>query len=101
MVKQRTDRRAKEKQLDAAPMHEIAPEDELWAQKRARQAADIQAMKAIRGRSGHVVLRAELAPQGSASQILEALKMLQRDGELLRLGAGDYPARVGTNPRTR
>ncbi len=46
--------------------------------------------QSIRRRSGHVVLRAELAPLGSASQVSEALKALQRDGELLRLGAGVY-----------
>lgn len=46
--------------------------------------------QSIRRRSGHVVLRAELAPLGSASQVSEALKTLQRDGELLRLGAGVY-----------
>lgn len=46
--------------------------------------------QSIRRRTGHVVLRSELAPLGSASQVSEALKMLQRDGELLRLGAGVY-----------
>lgn len=46
--------------------------------------------QSIRRRSGHVVLRTELAPLGSASQVSEALKALQRDGELLRLGAGVY-----------
>lgn len=46
--------------------------------------------QSIRRRSGHVVLRAELAPLGSASQVSEALKTLQLDGELLRLGAGVY-----------
>lgn len=46
--------------------------------------------QSIRRRAGHVVLRAELAPLGSASQVSEALKKLQRDGELLRLGAGVY-----------
>lgn len=46
--------------------------------------------QSIRRRSGHVVLRAELAPLGSASQVSRALKTLQRDGELLRLGAGVY-----------
>lgn len=46
--------------------------------------------QSIRRRSGHVVLRAELAPLGSASQVSEALKSLQRDGELLRLGSGVY-----------
>lgn len=44
----------------------------------------------IRRRSGHVVLRSELAPLGSASQVSEALKALQRNGELIRLGLGVY-----------
>lgn len=46
--------------------------------------------QSIRRRSGHVVLRSELAPLGSASQVSEALKTLQSGGELLRLGAGVY-----------
>lgn len=46
--------------------------------------------QSIRRRSGHVVLRSELASLGSASQVSEALRTLQRDGELLRLGAGVY-----------
>jgi len=36
------------------------------------------------------VLRADIAPLGSASQVSQALKTLQRNGELLRLGAGVY-----------
>ena len=44
----------------------------------------------IRRRAGHVVLRAELAALGSASQVSLALKDLQREGELVRLGAGVY-----------
>lgn len=44
----------------------------------------------IRRRPGHVVLRAELAGLGSASQVSHALKALQRGGELLRMGAGVY-----------
>jgi hypothetical protein len=46
--------------------------------------------QSIRRRSGHVVLRADIAPLGSASQVSQALKALQRNGELLRLGAGVY-----------
>jgi hypothetical protein len=46
--------------------------------------------QSIRRRSGHVVLRADIAPLGSASQVSQALKVLQRNGELLRLGAGVY-----------
>lgn len=44
----------------------------------------------IRRRAGHVVLRAELASLGSASQVSHVLKALQHGGELLRLGAGVY-----------
>lgn len=44
----------------------------------------------IRRRAGHVVLRSELASLGSASQVSLALKLLQREGELVRLGAGVY-----------
>lgn len=44
----------------------------------------------IRRRAGHVVLRAEVAGLGSASQVSHVLKALQRRGELLRLGAGVY-----------
>ena len=46
--------------------------------------------QSLRRRSGHLVLRAELAPLGSASQVSAALKALQREGELLRLGSGVY-----------
>ena len=46
--------------------------------------------QSIRRRTGYVVLRTELAQLGSASQVSEALKTLQREGELLRLGAGVY-----------
>lgn len=44
----------------------------------------------VRRRAGHVVLRTELSELGSASQVSHALKVLQRDGELIRLGAGVY-----------
>lgn len=44
----------------------------------------------VRRCTGQVVLRAELAGLGSASQVSHALKALQRDGELVRLGAGVY-----------
>lgn len=44
----------------------------------------------VRRRAGQVVLRAELAELGSASQVSHALKALQRDGELIRLGTGVY-----------
>lgn len=44
----------------------------------------------VRRRTGQVVLRAELAELGSASQVSYALKALQRDGVLVRLGVGVY-----------
>jgi len=44
----------------------------------------------VRRRTGQVVLRTELAELGSASQVSHALKALQRDGVLVRLGAGVY-----------
>jgi len=44
----------------------------------------------IRRRAGDVVLRSELAGLGSASQVSHALQALQREGELVRLGAGVY-----------
>ncbi|MBS0340428.1 MAG: hypothetical protein JSS56_07860 [Proteobacteria bacterium] len=44
----------------------------------------------IRRRAGNVVLRSELAGQGSASQVSYALQVLQRQGDLIRLGSGVY-----------
>lgn len=44
----------------------------------------------VRQRAGQVVLRSELAELGSASQVSHALKVLQRDGDLIRLGVGVY-----------
>lgn len=44
----------------------------------------------VRRRAGQVVLRSELAELGSASQVSHAIKMLQRDGDLIRLGVGVY-----------
>ena len=44
----------------------------------------------IRRRAGLVILRAELARLGSASQVTSALNALQKKGELVRLGAGVY-----------
>lgn len=46
--------------------------------------------QSIRRRSGQVVLRSDLAPLGSSSQVSEALRTLQQNGELLRLGVGVY-----------
>lgn len=48
----------------------------------------------IRRRAGQVVLRADVAALGSASQVSLALKELQREGELIRLGAGVYAKAV-------
>ncbi|AJK47364.1 hypothetical protein [Burkholderia plantarii] len=53
----------------------------------------------IRRRAGQVVLRTELGALGSASQVSHALKMLQDEGELIRLGAGVY-AKAGRDPKT-
>jgi len=53
----------------------------------------------IRRRTGQVMLRAELAGLGSASQVSCALKALQRDGELVRLGSGVY-AKAHRDPET-
>lgn len=44
----------------------------------------------IRRRAGHVVLRSELMSLGSASQVSLVLKLLQHEGELVRLGVGVY-----------
>lgn len=46
--------------------------------------------QSIRRRAGNVVLRADLASLGSASQVTHALGALQRRGELLRIGSGVY-----------
>ncbi|WP_430371197.1 hypothetical protein [Stenotrophomonas geniculata] len=44
----------------------------------------------IRHRAGPVVLRSDVAPLGSPSQVSVALNELQRNGELIRLGVGVY-----------
>ncbi|AGU53844.1 hypothetical protein VAPA_2c12910 [Variovorax paradoxus B4] len=54
----------------------------------------------IRRRAGHVVLRSELAGLGSASQVSDALRTLQRDGDLVRLGSGVY-AKARRDVQTR
>lgn len=46
--------------------------------------------QSIKRRSGTVVLRAEVADLGSQSQVTHALDVLQRGGELVRLGMGIY-----------
>lgn len=48
----------------------------------------------IQRRAGSVVLRSELAPLGSPSQVSVALKELQSEGELIRMGLGVYAKAV-------
>jgi len=47
-------------------------------------------LRSIRKRNSDVILRAELAGMGSASQLSEALKALQEKGVLVRIGTGVY-----------
>lgn len=47
-------------------------------------------LRSIQRRSGNVVLRSELAPLGSSTQVSEALKKLQGEGVLVRIGTGVY-----------
>lgn len=47
-------------------------------------------LRSIKQRAGNVVIRAELAGMGSASQVTEALKALQDKGTLVRIGTGVY-----------
>jgi hypothetical protein len=47
-------------------------------------------LRSVRQRAGNVVLRAELARMGSASQVSHALKSLQAKGVLVRIGTGVY-----------
>lgn len=47
-------------------------------------------LRSIKQRASDVILRAELAGMGSASQVTEALKALQDKGVLLRIGTGVY-----------
>ena len=47
-------------------------------------------LRSIKQRAGNVVIRAELAGMGSASQVTEALKTLQDKGMLVRIGTGVY-----------
>lgn len=46
--------------------------------------------QSIRRRAGNVLLRADVAGLGSASQVTHALGALQHRGELLRIGSGVY-----------
>lgn len=47
-------------------------------------------LRSIQRRPGNVVLRSELAPLGSSTQVSEALKKLQGEGVLVRIGTGIY-----------
>lgn len=47
-------------------------------------------LRSIKRRAGNVVLRSDVARLGSATQVSEALRQLQRDGTLLRIGTGVY-----------
>lgn len=47
-------------------------------------------LSSIKHRPGAVVLRRDLAGLGSASQVSESLKALQRKGVIVRVGAGIY-----------
>jgi predicted deacylase len=47
-------------------------------------------LRSIKQRAGNVIIRAELAGMGSASQVTLALKALQGKGVLVRIGTGVY-----------
>ena len=47
-------------------------------------------LRSVKQRTGNVILRAEIARLGSASQVTEALKSLQAKGVLVRIGTGVY-----------
>ncbi|MDT4815520.1 DUF6088 family protein [Achromobacter agilis] len=47
-------------------------------------------LRSIQRRPGNVVLRSELAPLGSSTQVSETLKRLQGEGVLVRIGTGVY-----------
>jgi Family of unknown function (DUF6088) len=47
-------------------------------------------LRAVKQRDGNVILRSELAGMGSSSQVSEALKGLQEQGVLVRIGSGVY-----------
>jgi len=47
-------------------------------------------LRSIKQRSGNIILRAEVAKLGSASQVTEALKALQKEGVIVRIGTGVY-----------
>jgi hypothetical protein len=45
---------------------------------------------AVNRRTGNVILRADVAKMGSASQVSVALKKMQEEGRLVRIGKGVY-----------
>lgn len=47
-------------------------------------------LRSVKQRTGNVILRAEIARLGSASQVTQALKSLQAKGVLVRIGTGVY-----------
>lgn len=47
-------------------------------------------LRSIKQRAGNIILRADVAGLGSASQVTEALKALQDMGVLVRIGTGVY-----------
>lgn len=47
-------------------------------------------LRSIKQRKGNIILRAELAGKGSSSQVTEALKALQYQGVIVRIGTGVY-----------
>jgi hypothetical protein len=47
-------------------------------------------LRSIKQRAGNVIIRAELARLGSASQVTESLKALQDKGVIVRIGTGVY-----------
>lgn len=47
-------------------------------------------LRSIKQRTGNVIIRAEFAGMGSASQVTQALKALQERGVLMRIGTGVY-----------
>lgn len=47
-------------------------------------------LRSVKKRAGNVILRSDIASLGSASQLSEALRALQRRGLLVRIGSGIY-----------
>lgn len=47
-------------------------------------------LRSIKQRNGNIILRAEVSKLGSASQVTQALKTLQNEGVIVRIGTGIY-----------